>query len=159
MITINNVQYLTFYLTRKTLLKLYELTKDSRINTFIKQKYGYVPVSLLALVESQNEYLITLSNRLNIYINNCDIYIYTPQTQIHFELESGTLFLRYAYLTNIHHVKRIVLATFYSYFSELLKKEIRVKKETRVIQFKNQTITLPFYIKCTVFHKGVYLSI
>ena len=155
---INNLQYLTCYLTRKTLLNLQEITSDNRINTFIKLKYGYIPVSLITLVRSNNEYLISLAKKINIYINNCDVFIHTSHNQFHFELNRDNLLLKYAYLTNIRHVKR-TLNMFYAYFCELLKKEVRVRKRQRIVQLKNQTISLPEFIKCTIFHKGVWISI
>ena len=160
MMTINNLQYLTCYLNRKTLLNLQEITSDDRINSFIKHKYGYIPVSLITLVNLKNEYLISFAKKMTIYINNYDIFIYTTHCQLYFELNcvNNTLLLKYAYLTNIRHFKNS-LTLFYTYFKELLKKEIQVKKKERTLHFKNQIILLPAFIKCTLFHRGICVSI
>ena len=124
MLTINNIQYLSTYLNKRTLLYLYEITNNPEILNLIKRKYGHIPVSLFSYL-NKGEFLIILPKSINIYINHQDIFIYSNTQQIHLKYENGELLLLYVYVSNIKKTKNI-FKLIHSYFSELLKKEFTI---------------------------------
>ena len=157
MITINNIQFLSSYLNKQTLLHLYEITNNLEILNLIKKKYGYIPVSLLSYL-NKGEYLITIPKLINIYINHHDILIYYKTLHLHLKYENQNLVLVYLYVSNIKKLKYI-LKLIHSYFSELLKKECSIIKKERTIQIKNDLFIIPENVKCTAFHNGDCISI
>ena len=106
MITINNIQFLSNYLNKRTLLYLYEITNNPEILQLIKKKYGHIPVSLLSYL-NKGEYLIILPKSINIYINHYDILIYYKTQHLHLKYENNQLVLVYLYVSNIKKIKYI----------------------------------------------------
>jgi hypothetical protein len=160
---INTFQFLSKYLTVKTLVRLHSITNESYLKGLIIKKLGFLPISLNTL---NDEYLLNFRKSLNVYRKGNNLYLFSGAEAIYCNINCNeNMYNITVYLSVLKDIKvfKKMMNNFKYLFEEFYFKKCILNHSPDLIvrlNIKDRIyIDIPAYFHCILVKQSKFIKI